>query len=200
MSPIERERGQVQQMKLDPMVFSDKPASGEFQYKELSEQENPIVGEEVAAEYVGEMSSNEDFKVIKNFDFKLHRFPIPVEGIGVNSSAVFSLTSTLSNRSLEIFASGWFVGKNLVDSYQLFGGATLVVNGINLGRQTFVIPAYDYISKGYPYQTIGEASFFHLFTKKDKVHLVLDLWIRTEVDMKSNDGLWKYPEKKVVIQ
>ena len=50
VSPIERERGQVQQMKLEPMVFSDKPASGEFQYKELSEQENPIVGEEVAAE------------------------------------------------------------------------------------------------------------------------------------------------------
>ena len=47
VSEIERERGQVQQMKLDPMVFSDKPASGEFQYKELSKQENPIVGEEV---------------------------------------------------------------------------------------------------------------------------------------------------------
>lgn len=47
VSEIERERGQVQQMKLDPMVFSDEPASGEFQYKELSEQENPIVGEEV---------------------------------------------------------------------------------------------------------------------------------------------------------
>ena len=49
VSEIERERGQVQQMKLDPMVFSDKPASGEFQYKELSKQENPIVGEEVEA-------------------------------------------------------------------------------------------------------------------------------------------------------
>ena len=51
--PIERERGQVQQMKLEPMAFSGEPASGEFQYKELSKQENPIVGEEVAAEYVG---------------------------------------------------------------------------------------------------------------------------------------------------
>ena len=49
VSEIERERGQVQQMKLDPMVFSDKPASGEFQYKELSKQENLIVGEEVEA-------------------------------------------------------------------------------------------------------------------------------------------------------
>ena len=47
VSEIERERGQVQQMKLEPMAFSDKPASGEFQYKELSKQENPIVGEEV---------------------------------------------------------------------------------------------------------------------------------------------------------
>ena len=46
MSEIERERGQVQQMKLDPMVFSDKPASGELQHKELSKQEIPIVGEE----------------------------------------------------------------------------------------------------------------------------------------------------------
>lgn len=149
---------------------------------------------------MGEMSSNEDFKVIKNFDFKLHRFPIPVEGIGVNSSAVFSLTSTLSNRSLEIFASGWFVGKNLVDSYQLFGGATLVVNGINLGRQPFVIPAYDYISKGYPYQTIGKASFFHLFSRKDSIRLILDLWVKIETDSGVNKGFWQYSDKKVVIQ
>ena len=54
VSEIERERGQVQQMKLDPMVFSDKPASGEFQYKELSKQENPIVGEEVEAALAAE--------------------------------------------------------------------------------------------------------------------------------------------------
>ena len=53
VSEIERERGQLQQMKLEPMAFSGEPASGEFQYKELSKQENPIVGEEVAAEYVG---------------------------------------------------------------------------------------------------------------------------------------------------
>ena len=46
MSEIERERGQVQQMKLEPMAFSDEPASGELQHKELSKQENPIVGEE----------------------------------------------------------------------------------------------------------------------------------------------------------
>ena len=46
VSEIERERGQVQQMKLEPMAFSDEPASGELQHKELSKQENPIVGEE----------------------------------------------------------------------------------------------------------------------------------------------------------
>ena len=62
MSEIERERGQVQQMKLEPMVFSDEPASGELQYKELSKQENPIVGEEVAAEYVGEMEEEVEEK------------------------------------------------------------------------------------------------------------------------------------------
>ncbi|MBO5729927.1 MAG: hypothetical protein J6R67_01910 [Treponema sp.] len=44
VSEIERERGQVQQMKLEPMAFSGEPASGELQYKELSKQENPIVG------------------------------------------------------------------------------------------------------------------------------------------------------------
>ena len=49
MSEIERERGQVQQMKLEPMVFSDEPASGELQHKELSRRETPIVGEEVSA-------------------------------------------------------------------------------------------------------------------------------------------------------
>ena len=54
VSEIERERGQVQQMKLEPMVFSGEPASGEFQYKELSEQENPIVGEEVEAALAAE--------------------------------------------------------------------------------------------------------------------------------------------------
>ena len=54
VSEIERERGQVQQMKLEPMAFSDKPASGELQYKELSKQENPIVGEEVAAALAAE--------------------------------------------------------------------------------------------------------------------------------------------------
>ena len=62
VSEIERERGQVQQMKLEPMAFSDKPASGELQYKELSKQENPIVGEEVAAEYVGEMEEEVEEK------------------------------------------------------------------------------------------------------------------------------------------
>lgn len=54
VSEIERERGQLQQMKLEPMAFSGEPASGELQYKELSRRENPIVGEEVGAEYVGE--------------------------------------------------------------------------------------------------------------------------------------------------
>ena len=54
VSEIERERGQVQQMKLEPMVFSDEPASGELQYKELSKQENPIVGEEVEAALAAE--------------------------------------------------------------------------------------------------------------------------------------------------
>ena len=54
VSEIERDRGQVQQMKLEPMAFSDKPASGELQYKELSKQENPIVGEEVAAALAAE--------------------------------------------------------------------------------------------------------------------------------------------------
>ncbi|MDY4832506.1 MAG: M15 family metallopeptidase [Treponema sp.] len=49
VSEIERERGQLQQMKLEPMEFSGEPASGELQYKELSEQENPIVGEAAAA-------------------------------------------------------------------------------------------------------------------------------------------------------
>ena len=49
VSEIERERGQVQQMKLEPMAFSDEPASGEVQHKELSKQENLIVGEEVSA-------------------------------------------------------------------------------------------------------------------------------------------------------
>ena len=33
-SEIERERGQVQQMKLEPMAFSDEPASGELQHQE----------------------------------------------------------------------------------------------------------------------------------------------------------------------
>lgn len=56
VSEVERERGQVQQMKLEPMAFSGEPASGELQHKELSKQENPIVGEEVEdAEYEGEM-------------------------------------------------------------------------------------------------------------------------------------------------
>ena len=49
VSEIERERGQVQQMKLEPMVFSDEPTSLEFQYKELTKQENPIVGQQVSA-------------------------------------------------------------------------------------------------------------------------------------------------------
>ena len=54
VSEIERERGQVQQMKLEPMAFSAEPASGELQYKELSKQENPIVGEEVEAALAAE--------------------------------------------------------------------------------------------------------------------------------------------------
>ena len=68
MSEIERERGQVQQMKLEPMAFSDEPASVELQHKELSKQENPIVGEEVAAEYVGEMSGGNRFEAFQRFD------------------------------------------------------------------------------------------------------------------------------------
>ena len=54
VSEIERERGQVQQMKLEPMAFSGEPASGELQHKELSKQENPIVGEEVEAALAAE--------------------------------------------------------------------------------------------------------------------------------------------------
>ena len=46
VSEMMRERGQVQQMKLEPMAFSGEPASGELQHKELSRRENPIVGEE----------------------------------------------------------------------------------------------------------------------------------------------------------
>ena len=56
VSEIERERASravAEMMKAEPIEFAAKPASGELQYKELSEQENPIVGEEVAAEYVG---------------------------------------------------------------------------------------------------------------------------------------------------
>ena len=54
VSEMMRERGQVQLMKLEPMEFSGEPASGEFQYKELSRRENPIVGQQVEdVEYVG---------------------------------------------------------------------------------------------------------------------------------------------------
>ena len=59
VSEIERERGQVQQMKLEPMVFSDKPASGEFQYKELSKRETPIVGEEDNDSLQGEIRNDD---------------------------------------------------------------------------------------------------------------------------------------------
>ena len=69
VSEIERERGQVQQMKLEPMVFSGEPASGEFQYKELSEQENPIVGEEVEA-----ISLEEDIQKVRTWLYSAAKF------------------------------------------------------------------------------------------------------------------------------
>ena len=71
VSEIERERaGHAvgEMMKAEPIEFAAKPASGECQYKELSEQENPIVGEEVAAEYVGEMSGGNRFEAFQRFD------------------------------------------------------------------------------------------------------------------------------------
>ncbi len=40
--PIDREQ-------LEPIAFSDEPTSLEFQYKELTKQENPIVGQQVSA-------------------------------------------------------------------------------------------------------------------------------------------------------
>ena len=66
MSEIEQERGQVQLMKLEPMAFSDEPASGELQYKELSKQENPIVGEEVEMKRV--VINSHESKVITVLD------------------------------------------------------------------------------------------------------------------------------------
>ena len=70
VSPIDsemmRERGQVQQMKLEPMTFSGEPASGELQHKELSKQENPIVGEEVEMKRV--VINSHESKVITLLD------------------------------------------------------------------------------------------------------------------------------------
>ena len=65
VSEIERERaGHAvgEMMKAEPIEFAAKPASGELQHKELSRRENPIVGEEVAAEYEGEMEEEVEEK------------------------------------------------------------------------------------------------------------------------------------------
>lgn len=44
-------------MKAEPIEFAARPASLEFQHKELSEREIPIVGQQVEAEFVGEMET-----------------------------------------------------------------------------------------------------------------------------------------------
>ena len=69
MSEIERERGQVQQMKLEPMAFSDEPASVELQHKELSKQENPIVGQQVEA-----ISLEEDIQKVRTWLYSAAKF------------------------------------------------------------------------------------------------------------------------------
>ena len=66
MSEIERERGQVQLMKLEPMEFSGEPASGELQHKELSRRENPIVGQQVEMKRV--VINSHESKVITLLD------------------------------------------------------------------------------------------------------------------------------------
>ena len=69
VSEVERERGQVQQMKLEPMAFSGEPASGELQYKELSKRETPIVGEEVEA-----ISLEEDIQKVRTWLYSAAKF------------------------------------------------------------------------------------------------------------------------------
>ena len=59
----ERMHGPIDREQLEPIAFSDEPTSLEFQYKELTKQENPIVGQQVKnAEYEGEMEEEVEEK------------------------------------------------------------------------------------------------------------------------------------------
>ena len=140
------------------------------------------------------------FKITKQFDFSSRIFYIPIEGIGINTGSHFSLSCIFTDNSLSLFASGWFIGENLVDNYNFVGSAILLFNNIRSERKYFKVPDYNYISKGDPYKVIGEVKFFHNFSKKDKLVIILDFVLQLVVDSGVNKAFYPYPSKRIVIQ
>ena len=151
-------------------------------------------GEETSSEII-----ENSFKIIRQFEFTLNCLYIPIEGIGVITGSLFSVSCIFSNNSLKLFASGWYIGKNLVDSYTLSGTATLFVNGLKSEEKSFVLPDYNYLSTGEPYQTIGDAVFSRHFSKSDRIQIVLNFMLQICVDGGVNRGFYPYPSKRISI-
>ena len=66
--------------------------------------------------YVGDEDPSKEFYKFhqhNHYEFSLWKY-IPVEGLGVNGTSTFALSTTLTNNNLSAFASGCFVQKRLL--------------------------------------------------------------------------------------
>ena len=80
MSEIERERGQVQQMKLEPMAFSGEPHLGSFSTRSCPDGRILLLGRRLRLSMWGEMSG--DLKTYQ-LDNIPPNFPVsPTVGVG----------------------------------------------------------------------------------------------------------------------
>lgn len=143
--------------------------------------------------------SKQPFKISNSFSFSKWAY-VPIEGIGVLGGSTFTGAITINDSKMSIFASGFFVSQNLVDSAIFFGDATLFIDGKELYNQYFKYPDYPFISEGGPFKAIGDVIFEENFSDAKSVEVDLHFHVQITVDNGINRYFANYSKERIKLK
>ena len=158
--------------------------------------ENVSVGKQ-AATTINTADENVKNQSVTQEYFIYRNVYTPMENIGLNGGSYYRVTSFMKDDKLSLFASGKFIGENLVNSYMQAGSVDLVVDGQKVQTETFKHPSYDFIWSG-DGQVLGDVSFNYDFSNAKNVYLDFNFSVFLNQDSQSCPI--KYDTKREIIK
>ena len=108
-------------------------------------------------------------KIVEEHYINRHGY-VPMENIGINGGTNYHVTSVRTDDHLSVFATGHFLGENLVNNYTPYGTVALIVDGNKVQSQSFTRPSSPFVWDGQG-KVLGDANFDYDFANAENITL-----------------------------